>query len=107
MLLIVGILTIVAVPTILTLIVSAFLKKLSEIALFCIATFMLPTVAFIAGAALMVWFQTLTLDPGDGGNGPAFFGVLFVMVLLPLLLAPLGALSGAITVILIRIDRQI
>jgi hypothetical protein len=89
---------IVLVPTALALGVARLLGIRQSMWIFLIAAFSLPAIAFSGGSALLIYFLAYvkSLPPGTqhSGEGPAFFGILAIMFVLPVLLMAPGFLSG-------------
>lgn len=84
---------VLTVPTVSALIVAIAVKSLMPQSVFWIAALMLPTSAIIGCLALFIYFLNTPLVEA-GGNGPAFFGVLFIIICVPPILVFPGAVSG-------------
>lgn len=84
---------ILTVPTVSALIAAIAVKRLTPRSVFWIAALMLPTSVFFGGLAFLIYFLNAPLE-NAGGNGPAFFGILFIITFGPPILIFPGALSG-------------
>lgn len=84
---------ILTAPTISALIVAIAIRSLTPRSVFWIAALMLPASAFFGGLAFLIYFLNAPLE-NAGGNGPAFFGILFIIMFGPPILIFPGALSG-------------
>jgi len=92
------VIAITLVQTAVPLSACAMNRTLPKSTLVWISASTLPSLVFTGGAAYMCYFLTLPPDPSDGGNGPAFFGILGVMTILPIVLMLTGLLSGLLAV---------
>ena len=88
-----GAVLILTVPTVSALIAAIAVKKLTPRSVFWIAALILPASAFFGGLAFLIYFLNAQLE-NAGGNGPAFFGILFIIMFGPPILIFPGALSG-------------
>ncbi len=91
-------------PALLSVVVTRLFKAQTYRPAFYLATLILPGLTFFGGLALFAYFLIVTAStpPGtlNGGDGPAFFGVIFVAFILPVLLIVPGLLSGLIAKVL-------
>lgn len=72
--------------TIAMVLTAIIFPKLTVTLLIGITTFTLPAIAFFSGAGIMVYLLSITVSSNIGGEGPAFFGIIGIMFVLPLLL---------------------
>lgn len=103
MMLILYFLLTVAASTTIALIESRLFPHFEKRTIYLVA-FLLPSATmFLVGIAIMIYFLNMPPDLSHGGDGPAFFGLLAIMILCPLALLVPGALSTMIvTAILSR-----
>ena len=94
----VWLIVIILVPTALSLGAARLFGIRQSTWVFLIGAFLLPAICFVAGMALLIYFlaYTYSLSPGsqNGGDGPAFFVIIGIAFLLPVLLSGPGLLSG-------------
>lgn len=94
---------IVLAPAAIALVIGLIFRALAKMVIFWIAALLLPAAAFIIGSGLMIYFANLTFSPSDGGDGPAFFGIVFIAFLLPPILLMPGAVSGLSVLIILKL----
>ena len=93
----------VAASTTIALIVSRLFPHFKKRTVYLVA-FLLPSATmFLAGIVIMIYFLNMPPDLSHGGDGPAFFGLLAIIIICPLALLVPGALSTMIvTAVLAR-----
>lgn len=96
----------VAASTTIALIVSGLFPHFERRTIY-LAAFLLPSATmFLVGIAIMIYFLNMPPDLSHGGDGPAFFGLLAIIVMYPLALLVPGAVSTMIvTAILSRVCK--
>jgi hypothetical protein len=89
--------------TIITIIIAIIFPKLTVTSLIGITTFTLPALTCVGGAGLMVYFLSLLHSSNNGGDGPAFFGMIAITLGLPLLLIVPGVISALIALFILKV----
>lgn len=89
--------------TIVMVTIAIIFPRLTVTSLIGITTFTLPALTCVGGAGLMVYFLSLPHSANDGGDGPAFFGIIGIMLGIPLLLIVPGVISALIALFLLKI----
>lgn len=98
----------IGLPASLGILVGRRWPRLGRLTIFVVATLTLPLVAFLSGAGFLVYFLRATQDANVGGEGPAFFGVLVILIALPIGLMLTGTVSGLIAAAFHRrVDRRL
>ncbi len=81
-----------------------------SIPVFLIGALLLPMIAFLGGTTLLICFLSYAarLPPGsdNGGDGPAFLGILGITIFGPVLLLGPGLMSGFLASFLFRRAMQ-
>jgi hypothetical protein len=89
---------IILAPVAFSLLVAKVLRFERPVWVFAVAATILPAIPLIGGLGLFAWFivavKTRPPNVPDGGDGPAFFGIIFIAFMLPCLLAAPGIVSG-------------
>ena len=93
-------------PVAFSLAVARLLRIDHAIWVFLVAATILPAVPLIGGSAMFAYFMIATASKpaseASGGDGPAFFAIIFIAFLLPCLLAIPGLLSGVLAARIFR-----
>ena len=101
-------------PVAFSLAVARLLRIDHAIWIFLVAATILPAVPLIGGSAMFAYFMIATASnfmiataskpasEASGGDGPAFFAIIFIAFLLPCLLAIPGLLSGVLAARIFR-----
>lgn len=100
------VLPIVLAPAAIALMIGLKFRRLAKGVIFWIAALLLPGAAFIGGSSLMIYFLNMTPSSNNGGDGPAFFGIIFITFFLPPLLLMPGAVSGLLVFVILKIARR-
>ena len=91
------------VSVIAAVIIAIVFPRLDNTALCTISGMLLSLPCFGVGVAFMIYFMNLPKDPSDGGEGPAFFGILVLMTIIPFCLMLLGAVGGLIAIFILTL----
>ena len=97
---------IIFVPVAFSLGIARLLRIDHAIWVFFVAATILPAIPLIGGSAMFAYFMIATASKpaseASGGDGPAFFAIIFIAFLLPCLLAIPGLLSGVLAARIFR-----